>query len=698
VIARLLELRGERQPGVLLIEDLHWIDGGTEAFLAHAAELAERTRTLLLVNFRPEYRAGWMQRSTYQQVPLRTLGAEDVDELLRNLLGQHPSLAGLPERIRERTGGNPFFVEEMVQALVETGSLEGARGAYRLASPVETLELPASVQSVLAARIDRLAELEKQVLRGASVIGDGFGEEILREVAELAEGELQEALRKLISAEFLYEAALYPEREYAFKHPLTREVAYRSQLAQRRARLHAAAARALEARESEEPGDRAALLAHHYEEAGEALPAARWHRRAAEWAGMNHAAQSFPHWLRVRELADGLPASQQSDELGALARVQLLMVGARLGSPEQTMDELFREGEALARRSGNRHALARLLSAYGLYRYSRTGSHSGILGWLEQAVALMDELGDVGWQVATRYHLALAEVQNDPDAALRLCNEALERIGGDPDLGYDALGLPPLIMFQWLKSSFLAWTGHFEESARLVESLAAETRERPDLAFRATASRGAAFLALMQGESARAVELARDALESALRAWAIPAAELLAQEMLGAACLLAERWDEALAAYQRGLALIREHGVTLHQEVPALSGIAHAHLGRGELEPARAAAEEAVALATERELLFWEIGARIARATVRLRAQGADPENGVEEDLERANEIVTIWRVQAEEHRVLELRAELARTLGDEPERQRLLRQAHRRCVELGATGHAERLARELGL
>jgi class 3 adenylate cyclase len=696
VIARLLELRSERQPGVILIEDLHWVDGGTEAFLANVSELAERTRTLLLVNFRPEYRADWMQRSTYQQIPLRALGAEAVGELLRHLLGEDPSLAGLPGRIRERTGGNPFFVEEVVQALVETERLEGARGAYRLVAPVEKLALPESVQSVLAARIDRLAEREKRVLHGASVLGEQFGEEILDRVLDLGAGELEEALRNLVSAEFLYETALYPEREYAFRHPLTREVAYGSQLKPRRARLHAAAARALEAREAEEPGDRAALLAHHYEEAGEALEAARWHRRAAEWAGIRQAAQSFPHWLRVRELADGLSASQERDELGALARAQLLAAGARIGAPEETMDELFREGEAQARRSGNRHALARLLSSYGVYRLSRTGSASGVLDKLEEAVALMDDTDDVGWQIAARYNLALAQLPRDPEAFLLVCDEALERIGADPDLGYDALGFPPRFMFQWLKSGPLAWTGRFAEAAGLVESLRAETRDHPDPTIRGMVSRAGAMLAVTRGDSARALELARDAVEVVLGATAIPAAELLARQMLGEAHLLLESWDEALAAHERALALIREHGASLQVEVFSLSSLVLAHLGRGELERARSTADEAVALAVRRGDRFGEMTARIGRAAVRLRTQGAAGREDVEEDLGRASELIAAQGMSASEHRVLELRAELARALGDEAERERLLREAHRRCVELGATGHAERLAEEL--
>src|SRR5439155_8884321 len=154
----------------------------------------------------------------------------------------------------------------------------GARGAYRLVTPAEEVGLPATVQSVLSARIDRLPEREKQVLQTASVIGKKFSEPILKRLADLGDGDLPAALHALTSAEFLYQEALYPEAEYAFKHPLTQEVAYRSQLSERRIRVHAAVARAIEEIDSGKLGERAALLAYHWERAGDARQAAKWHR------------------------------------------------------------------------------------------------------------------------------------------------------------------------------------------------------------------------------------------------------------------------------------------------------------------------------------------------------------------------------------------------------------------------------------
>src|SRR5262249_39840217 len=191
--------------------------------------------------------------------------------------------------------GNPFFIEEVVRSLEETGSLAGHRGAYRLARAVETIAVPATIQAVLAARIDRLAEREKGGLPMAGVIGQEFGERLLCRASDLSEPDLAAALRGLVTAEFLYPSALFPEAEYTFTHPLTQEVAYGSQLAERRARVHAAVAAAIEERDGDRLDERAALLAHHWEGAGDALPAARAPPPAAAWRRPSDLRPTPPH-------------------------------------------------------------------------------------------------------------------------------------------------------------------------------------------------------------------------------------------------------------------------------------------------------------------------------------------------------------------------------------------------------------------
>src|SRR5213593_1803551 len=368
LIQRLARARSAREPAVFLFEDLHWFDRASDEFIESFVEIAPGNRTLMLLNFRPEYHAPWMQWSYYQQLPLLPLGPEAIKELFADLLGADPSLRPLTARVQERTGGNPFFIEELALSLVETGVVAGTRGAYRLLMPAAEVGLPATVQSVLAARIDRLPEREKRVLQTASVIGKNFSEPILRRVADLGEGDLPAALHALTSAEFLYQEALYPEAEYAFKHPLTQEVAYRSQLNERKALVHGAVARAIEERESGKLGERAALLAYHWEHAGEAREAAKWHRRAAEWVGLNNSAEALRHWGSVRQLLDTLPEAADHHDERAEVRAWIMIHLARLGDPEDQATSLFREGRELAARSGDPHVLSQVLNGFGVLR------------------------------------------------------------------------------------------------------------------------------------------------------------------------------------------------------------------------------------------------------------------------------------------------------------------------------------------
>jgi class 3 adenylate cyclase len=280
-LRRFVVLRSAKEPVALLLDDAHWIDPASDEVVREIGAAVRDTRTLLLANFRPEYRPAWIGSSHYHQLSLPPLGEDASRELLQHLLGSHDSLGELADRIRERTGGNPFFTEEVVQTLAASGSLVGERGAYRLTAPIETLALPATVQALLAARIDRLGDSAKHVLQVASVIGKQCDEQLLAEVSGLAARDLLVALSALQEGGFLRLLGPSPRPEHAFPHPLLRDVAYRSQLAERRARLHAAAATALEKLRADRLGEHAALIAHHWEASGMRFEAARWKRRAA---------------------------------------------------------------------------------------------------------------------------------------------------------------------------------------------------------------------------------------------------------------------------------------------------------------------------------------------------------------------------------------------------------------------------------
>ena len=236
-VKRLLLRESQVQPLLVVFEDLHWIDGETQALLDSLVESLGSARLLLLVNYRPEYEHRWGSKTAYSQLRLDSLPAESAAELLAALLGPDPGLAPLTQMLVKR--GNPFFLEETVRTLVETGALAGERGAYRLTRPVEALQVPATVQTILAARIDRLPPEEKRLLQAASVIGKDVPYALLAAIAEQPEEALRRGLAHLQEAEFLHETQLFPDLEYTFKHALTHEVAYAGLLGERRRDLHA---------------------------------------------------------------------------------------------------------------------------------------------------------------------------------------------------------------------------------------------------------------------------------------------------------------------------------------------------------------------------------------------------------------------------------------------------------------------------
>ena len=262
-VKRLLLRESQVRPLVLVVEDLHWLDAETQAVLDDLVESLPAARILLLVNYRPEYAHAWGSKTYYAQIRLDVLPPASADDLLRGLLGPDPALDRLKEMLMARTEGNPLFLEECVRALVETGALAGEPGARQLARPVESLEVPVTVQAILAARIDRLPAAEKRLLQAASVVGKDVSLELLQAVADVGSEDLPLRLEHLRAAEFLYEARLFPDPEYTFTHALTHEVAYGSLLQDRRRDLHARIARAIESLTQERRADQVERLAHH---------------------------------------------------------------------------------------------------------------------------------------------------------------------------------------------------------------------------------------------------------------------------------------------------------------------------------------------------------------------------------------------------------------------------------------------------
>jgi predicted ATPase len=296
---------------LLVFEDLHWIDSETQALLDTLLESLPTARLLLLVNYRPEYQHGWGGKTYYTQLRIDPLPAESADALLQALLGTDPGLGPLKQLLIGRTQGNPFFLEESVRTLVETQGLAGERGAYRLTQALPSIQVPATVQAVLAARIDRLPPEEKRLLQAAAVIGEDVPFALLQANAEGPEEALRRGLAHLQAAEFLYEASLFPDLAYTFKHGLTYQVAYGSLLQERRRALHGRILEAIERLYPDRLAEQVERLAHH------ALRGEVWEKalaylrqagaKAAGRSAYREAAACFEQALGARQRGLGPP-------------------------------------------------------------------------------------------------------------------------------------------------------------------------------------------------------------------------------------------------------------------------------------------------------------------------------------------------------------------------------------------------------
>jgi len=696
VMRRLVGALSRREPIVTLVEDLHWIDGGSETFLKNLVDGLDDTRALLLFNFRPEYAAGWLaRRPAYREVALRPLDAAATRALIDELLGTHPSLARLAEQIAARTAGNPFFLEEVVRTLVESGRLRGARGALRLVGPAEDIEIPATVRDVLAARIDRLAEREKTVLGTAAVVGREFPRNVLARVAGLPERELAAALDALVQAEFLDERSPATGADFAFTHPLTQEVAYRMQLSERRAVVHAAVARAILVVEAERLDERAALLAHHYECAGDPIEAAQWSQRAAEWVGSRDFTEALGHWRRVRTLLTGQPETRELDELRLTALRNILNYGVRVGleadEPQEMMEEIRRLGE----RTNDPRAHILMLAGPAALRVM-AGQLEGTIEPLQKGLRLAEQLGNPGIRLAMSGILVIGLFSAGRlREARRVADDALADPPEDPRVGSDVFGFNPFCLILGFRSMILRETGDLAGAAQDCETSARIAEAVGDLERLASVHAGRTYIARARGDGEAALGHARRAVELSERL-ASPLAQAQAYEALGVSHVARREWDAAIAAFEHALSIMATHQVGQGEEPFYLAELVEALVGRGDLAAARRHADAALAKARERRSRFAEAEALVALARVLARSEPFD-RRAAEAALDGAALLGEEVGLAATVPVVLEIRAEVLRRSGDPDGAAALAARAAELHERMGAPREAERLRAQSG-
>jgi class 3 adenylate cyclase/tetratricopeptide (TPR) repeat protein len=681
-IEHLLLRESQVQPLCLVFEDLHWTDGQTLAVLDSLVESLPGASVLMLVNYRPEYEDGWAGKLYYTRLKINPLSAVTAEELLEALLGSDASLAVPKQVLIEHTEGNPFFLEESVRALVEIKVLTGERGAYRLAKPVHTIQVPATVQAVLAARIDRLSPDDKYLLQSASVIGETVPFHLLQAVVEASEEDLCRALGRMQQVEFLYESGLFPDIEYTFTHGLTHQVAYNSLLQQRRKTLHAKVVGAIERLYADRLSEQVETLARH------ALRGESWEkavgylreagRKATSRSAHKDAVACFEDALvALRHMPETRDALEQAFDL----RLDLRNALVPLGEVQRMLDDL-REAEAIAHSLDDRQRQGRVLSFLSSCFWV-LGRHREALETAHRTLAMARELDDAALGVYATVALSWTyHSVGDYDRGIEFGRTAVDFLRGDRLWErYGVPSLPAVSAHTWL-ASCLAERGDFEQ-------------------------------AIAHGEAAvRLAETVRDP-------WSLVAAYL----GLGISRLRRGDLADAINALERGLGVCRQFDIQIWFP-PLASSLGHAYALSGRLPEALPLLSQSVEQAGTTNLQFYRSLATVWLSQAHLLAGRVDEAAGLAEAAlklardhgEMGNAAYCLWQLgeisrHAEPPKVDEADAfyraalEAADRLGMKPLVARCHRGLSELCRRIGRTdtarAHSERAAtvcRELGM
>lgn len=593
-LKRVLIRESQKHPLILLMEDLHWIDSETQAFLDTLVESLPMARILLLVNYRPGYSHAWAGKTYYTLLRVDPLPASGADELLQLLLGNEENLDPLKGALIERTEGNPFFLEECVRSLVETGALVGEKGAYRLLQNTQTISIPSTVQTALADRIDRLAIEEKRLLQTAAVIGVKVPLRLLRVVADLPEEALYRYLSNLQSAEFLYESNLFPELEYTFKHALTNEVVYGALVHERRTSLHARIVGVIEEIADDNLYDRIEALAYH------ALRAEIWDkvvaysREAGAKAMLHSGFKEALSWYEqasnaLRHLPDSRQTLEQHIDLHLDARNALFLLGDL-----SRIAEHLHAAEALAETLGERQRMVRILDFLNSY-YGLAGEPERAIEFGRRALDLTAASENPASNAVTNYYLGVAYKQTGQySQAIGVLEHGMQSVEGN--LRHERLGTA-LVLSVSCRSHLvqcLAATGRFGEGVLHGEEgvRIAEEANHPASLVHVNCSLGVLFLS--KGDLDKAISVLERSLKICHSA-NIQVYMSLVASRLGSAYANSGRVAEAMPFLEQGVETYASAGRLAFLSL-SIVWLSEGYLLSGRLEEARQHAERAVEL------------------------------------------------------------------------------------------------------
>jgi class 3 adenylate cyclase/tetratricopeptide (TPR) repeat protein len=607
-VKRVLIRETQRQPLLIVFEDLHWIDNETQTFLDSLIESLPMTRIVLLVDYRPEYSHRWGDKTYYTQLRVDPLPPTSAEELLQHLLGRNADLAPLKELLIRRTEGNPFFVEESVRSLVEAGVLVGEKGAYRPSLRIDEVRIPSTVQSVVADRIDRLPIEEKHLLQMAAVIGVIVPSRLLRAVAELSEDEIRRYLAHLREAEFLYETALFPELEYTFNHALTNEVAYGALIHERKVFLHAKIVTTLENIVGSNLQDHIESISQHaYRgELWEKAVAYSWQsgEKASQRSANQEARQFFQTGLRALEhLPQSRANLQQAVDLRLELRNSLYFL-----SEFDELHRCLREAESIAQRISDDRRLGRVINFLNSY-YGLVGEHHRSIEFGTRGLRINRD--DVELNTVTHYYMGLAYHHvGQYDQSIAFLGRALS-VTEEERFKYERFGTAnvlSVICRIWL-AQCSAQLGHFKDGKTLAEEAMTIAQEADHASSLAWAHVGLGFIHLVQGN----VDSAIRTLETSRKICGANNIQVLMPHIgsnLGYAYALAGRVEDAIPLMEKVDEQSKLIGGRKAAWALRLTWLGHANLVGRQIGKAREQAQRAVALASDAGERGYEAWAR----------------------------------------------------------------------------------------
>ena len=470
------------RPTILLLEDLHWIDGQSETAIEALMSLTANRPLLVLLTWRTEDTPGWLARLDVRRIWLRSLDVAAANALLDDLLGRAPELDALKANILRHTGQIPLFIEEVARQLINRGVLGAGAGGLAARTQWDALEIPPTVQGVIASRIDRLPKEDKALLQLASVVGPRISPPLLTEVTGMPAAQLQSRLWSLEILDFLVESKWLAAPEYEFAHDLIREVAYDSVLRQQREELHRRVLTALEGQSRGQEEDLAEALCHHAVKAQDWVKAASYGQMAARKALARSAFRDATGYFQSAiDAVDRLEASAEREQRAIDLRIEARLALAPLGSIEQWFG-LCRDAEARSEKIGDeQRRLASLVAKAVALNFYGAPVEAVTAG--EKAVALARSLADTAWHGYAEYVLGQAYFISGRfrDAELHL-DQAIVRLAKAPgNVPPGTTGTSLLVLCHMLKAILYASTGDYDDSEQCSRQAGdlAETSGRP---------------------------------------------------------------------------------------------------------------------------------------------------------------------------------------------------------------------------